>query len=228
MTHQADGMAADGAPAEECADTGNRPAAKDADMSHYFVTPTGPTHTHVVHASIWGRDYEFTTSSGVFSQYRLDTGTGVLLRTLPAPVDRAARFLDLGCGFGPIALALATECPRAQVDAIDVNERAVELTAANARALGIEAQVHATTPDQIPADVRYDEIWSNPPIRVGKQALHELLTTWLARLTDDGVAHLVVAHNLGSDSLASWLTSQGWQVDRLGSAKGYRVFDVTR
>ena len=111
---------------------------------------------------------------------------------------------------------------------IDVNERAVELTAMNAKALGVADRVSASAPDQVPADVRYDEIWSNPPIRIGKPALHELLDTWLNRLTEDGVAHLVVAHNLGSDSLAKWLTGQGWQVDRLGSAKGYRVFDVTR
>lgn len=197
-------------------------------MSQYFVSPQGKAHYHQVHARIWGHDYEFRTSNGVFSQYRLDTGTGVLLRTIDPPADRAARFLDLGCGFGPIAVALATECPSAHVDAIDVNERAVELTAANAAALGVGEQVTAMSPDEVDPAVRYDEIWSNPPIRIGKRALHELLTTWLARLTEGGVAHLVVAHNLGSDSLAAWLTDQGWQVDRLGSAKGYRIFDVTR
>ncbi|CEG89153.1 class I SAM-dependent methyltransferase [Propionibacterium freudenreichii] len=201
---------------------------EEPQMTQYFVNPEGPAKYHQLHATIWGHDYEFRSSNGVFSQYRLDLGTSVLLRTLDPPADRPARFLDLGCGFGPIAVALATECPRARVDAIDVNERAVELTAMNAKALGVASRVSASAPDQVPADVRYDEIWSNPPIRIGKAALHELLDTWLNRLTEDGVAHLVVAHNLGSDSLAKWLTGQGWQVDRLGSAKGYRVFDVTR
>ncbi len=105
-------------------------------MTQYFVNPEGPAKYHQLHATIWGHDYEFRSSNGVFSQYRLDLGTSVLLRTLDPPADRPARFLDLGCGFGPIAVALATECPRARVDAIDVNERAVELTAMNAKALG--------------------------------------------------------------------------------------------
>lgn len=214
-------------------DTNEAPSSETADehkaeSTQYFVSPEGPAKLRQVHAKIWGRDYDLRSSNGVFSQYRLDLGTSVLLRTVAPPVDRPARFLDLGSGFGPIAMALATECPQAHVDAVDVNERAVELTAANAKNLGLSPRVHAMTPDQADPNVRYDEIWSNPPIRVGKAALHELLTTWLNRLTDDGVAHLVVAHNLGSDSLAKWLMKQGWQVDRLGSAKGFRVFDVTR
>lgn len=200
-------------------------------MSHYFITPRGRGgrgRTRIVRARIWGHELTLTSADGVFSADRLDLGTAVLLRELDPPRDRPARFLDLGCGIGPIALGLALECPGARIDAIDVNERAVELTAANARALGLADRITACAPEAVEPAARYDEIWSNPPIRIGKAALHGLLGTWLGRLVPDGVAHLVVGRNLGADSLAAWLRQQGWQVVRVGSAKGFRVLDVTR
>ena len=196
-------------------------------MGHYFVTPAGPARPRTVRARIWGRELTLMSADGVFSAHRLDPGTAVLLRELDPPADRGARLLDLGCGIGPIALGLALECPSALVDAVDVNERAVELTAANARALGVADRVRAVRPSDIGPAVRYDEIWSNPPVRIGKAALHELLGTWLGRLRPGGGAHLVVARNLGADSLAAWLVRQGWRVRRVGSSRGYRVLDVT-
>ena len=99
--------------------------------------------------------------------------------------------------------------------------------AANAAALGMADRLRAGTPDQVPADLRFDEIWSNPPIRIGKDALHELLLLWLPRLKPDGVAWLVVGKNLGADSLAKWLTAQGWLTEKLASAKGFRILKTT-
>ena len=195
-------------------------------MSHYFHTPEGAETRHEVRATIWGREYHFTSASGVFSSTRLDPGTSVLFRLTDPPQDRPARFLDLGCGFGPIAVALATQCPQASIDAVDVNERALRLTADNARAMGVEAQVKTFLPDDVPAQTLYDEIWSNPPVRIGKQALHDLLSRWLSRLTPHGRATLVIGKNLGADSLHTWLESQGRTVDRVGSAKGFRVLRV--
>lgn len=197
-------------------------------MSHYFETPADQSSRHRVHATIWGREYEFWSAPGVFSSHRLDIGTRVLLRSTTPPDPDAKRLLDLGCGFGPIAIALATECPGANVDAVDVNELAVQLTRENAHALGVGDRVRAGRPDEVPADLRYDEIWSNPPIRIGKQALHELLRTWLPRLRPGGIAFLVAGKNLGADSLQTWLTGQGWQTERIASAKGFRVFRLER
>jgi 16S rRNA (guanine1207-N2)-methyltransferase len=74
--------------------------------------------------------------------------------------------------------------------------------------------------------VRFTEIWSNPPIRIGKQALHDLLLTWLPRLAPGGRAVLVVGRNLGADSLHRWLEEQGHPTTRIGSAKGFRVLEV--
>lgn len=196
-------------------------------MGHYFTTPDGQARQRTITARFWETEWEFTTADGVFSYDGLDLGTGVLLRT-HSPNPGSTRILDLGCGWGVLAIAVATACPNATVDAVDVNERALDLTALNARAHRVHQQINTFTPAQADPDVRYDEIWSNPPIRIGKTALHELLLTWLPRLKPDGVARLVVGRNLGADSLQRWLIDQGWNCERTASAKGFRVFEVTR
>jgi 16S rRNA (guanine1207-N2)-methyltransferase len=199
----------------------------------YFTTPTGAENQRPVTVRLAGREVEVVTADGVFSGDRIDLGTRVLLREVPPPPPRGD-LLDLGCGWGPLTLALAMQAPEATVWSVDVNERAVSLTARNAARLGLRG-VRAVTPDRVPADVRFAAIWSNPPIRVGKEALHRLLLEWLPRLADDGAAHLVVQRNLGADSLHAWLGQQRpapgaepFRVVRAGSAKGYRVLRVER
>lgn len=197
---------------------------------HYFTAePATATRPREVVFSAAGRDYTLASAGGVFSAGRLDPGTAVLLRKaeLPAP-ESTGHLLDLGCGFGPITCVLATSVPSATVWAVDVNERARELTTANAARVGAAGRVRVTPPDAVPAAVTFDQIWSNPPIRVGKTELHQLLLRWLPRLTPDGVAWLVVARHLGGDSLHRWLSERGWQVARPASQKGYRVLRVTR
>ncbi len=194
-------------------------------MSHYFMTPDGPEKRREIAATIWGHDLSLTTANGVFSGSRLDPATKILLDEVQPPTT-ASRLLDLGCGYGPIATALALTCPEAVVDAVDVNERALALTAHNAATLGVDARVNALLPDQVDPATRYDEIWSNPPIRIGKPALHELLLTWLPRLTPQGRAVMVVGKNLGADSLQRWLEEQGHPCDRITSHKGFRILEV--
>ena len=192
---------------------------------HYFTAdPAVPFTRMPVRATVWGRDLDLTSGSGVFAQGRLDVGTAVLFRETEPPT--AKRYLDLGCGYGVIGLALAALVPGSVVRAVDVNERALLLANENATSLGVAGRFEAVRPDEVPAEERYDEIWSNPPIRIGKQALHDLLLTWLPRLDDDGRAVLVVGKNLGADSLQRWLGEQGWPTARLASAKGFRVLEV--
>jgi len=169
-------------------------------------------------------DLELQADRGVFGSRSVDLGTMVLLREAPA-APSTGEILDLGCGYGPIAVVLAMRSPAARVWAVDVNERAVELARENA-ATAKAANLTACRPDEVPGDIRFDAIYSNPPVRVGKAPLHELLLSWLARLKTGGAAYLVVQRNLGSDSLASWLAGQGFQVVRLKSKKGYRVIEV--
>ena len=196
------------------------------ESSQYFSEqPSGTEVRRAISAQIWGRELTLITASGVFAADWLDRGTAVLLRTSPIP-QGSPRILDLGCGYGPIALAIALHCPGAVIDAVDVNERALALCRENAEALGVADRVQVLRPEQVEPDVRYDEIWSNPPIRIGKQSLHELLLSWLARLAPDGVARLVVGKNLGSDTLQRWLIEQGYSCERVASSKGFRVLVV--
>jgi 16S rRNA (guanine1207-N2)-methyltransferase len=194
---------------------------------HYFsAEPTSADVRRTVEARIWGREYTFTTATGVFSRDRLDLGTSVLLREVE-PTRGGGTYLDLGTGYGPIACALAAEDPEAQVWAVDVNNRALELTAENAKAAGVADRVHPALVDDVPADLRFDAIWSNPAIHIGKPELHKMLLHWLARLAPGGVAWFVVGKNLGADSLQRWLTAQGYPCERTASAKGFRVLRVT-
>jgi 16S rRNA (guanine1207-N2)-methyltransferase len=195
---------------------------------HYFAAdPTSPLTRVPVAAQVWGHRLDLVSATGVFSTGRLDLGTAVLFRSTEPP-DTGTTYLDLGCGYGVIACALALARPDATVWAVDVNERALQLTAENARRCGVADRVRVCPPDAVPDDVAFDQIWSNPPIRVGKPALHLLLQRWLSRLAPDGVANLVVGRNLGADSLQRWLREQGHEAERLASAKGFRVLRVTR
>lgn len=191
-------------------------------MSHYFDDePAPPSAPATVPVDIAGLRFEMDTDRGVFSHGQLDSGTAVLLRSVPAPPDNG-RLVDVGCGAGAIALTLAQVAPGADVVAVDVNRRARELCAANAARLGL-GNLSVIHPDEYPDDRPIDLIWSNPPIRIGKAALHELLTTWLARLSPDGEAFWVVHKHLGADSLHRWLNDSGWPTSRHGSSKGFRV-----
>jgi 16S rRNA (guanine1207-N2)-methyltransferase len=194
---------------------------------HYFsADPSVPFRREPVTFSAWGQSLSLDSGSGVFARGRLDAGTAVLFReTSPPP---GGRILDLGCGYGAIGLAIARAVPGATVTGVDVNERAVLLANENATSLGVAGQFRALTPASVAADAAYDELWSNPPIRIGKAALHELLLTWLARLVPGGRAVMVVGKNLGGDSLQRWLGQQGWPTSRVGSAKGFRVLETLR
>ena len=193
---------------------------------HYFSADPSVPFTRVpVRASIWGHELSMDTGSGVFARGRVDIGTAVLFRETRAP--NHGEILDLGCGYGAIGLAIAVASPDAVVTAVDVNERAVLLANDNAAALGVADRFTAYVADLAPA-ASYDEIWSNPPIRIGKEALHELLLRWLPALRPGGRAVLVVGKNLGADSLQRWLGERGYPTSRVASAKGFRVLESRR
>jgi 16S rRNA (guanine1207-N2)-methyltransferase len=195
---------------------------------HYFAeTPGSQYKPKRISVSLLGKTYEVETAGGIFSPDRLDQGTSVLLSHIDA-APRGGNLLDIGCGWGPIALSLALRAPQAIVWAVDVNERSLELTRANAARLGL-ANVRVCKPDEVPADVVFDSIWSNPPIRVGKDVLHQILQTWLPRLNHGASAYLVVQKNLGSDSLHRWLSDvmpEHFDTSRVDTAKAFRVLRV--
>jgi 16S rRNA (guanine1207-N2)-methyltransferase len=197
---------------------------------HYFSeTPGSELKLRSIRARLAGREYDLVTAGGVFSPDRIDTGTQVLLGSVPTPPP-GGNLLDLGCGWGPVALTLALESPHATVWAVDVNERALDLVRANAEKLSI-VNINAVTPDNVPDGLRFMTMWSNPPIRVGKNELHGLLERWLPRLEQGCDAWLVVQRNLGSDSLHRWLQAtfpEEFSFIRAATNKGYRVLRARR
>ncbi len=197
---------------------------------HYFSsTPGSELKLRTIHATLAGASREVVTAGGVFSPDRIDTGTQVLLASVPAPPP-GGNLLDLGCGWGPIALTLAIESPHATVWAVDVNERALDLVRANAEKMSI-TNLNAVSPEDVPDDVMFMTIWSNPPIRVGKHELHGLLERWLPRLEYGSDAWLVVQRNLGSDSLHRWMQAsfpEDFSFVRAATNKGYRVLRARR
>jgi 16S rRNA (guanine1207-N2)-methyltransferase len=193
---------------------------------HYFSPrPEAPHRPGLVRVVLPDVYLELATDAGVFSPGRLDPGTRLLLDSSPAPPS-SGDLLDLGCGYGPIACVLAKRAPGATVWAVDVNERALELCARNAAAAGL-SNVRCVVAGDPSVPPRLTGIWSNPPVRIGKAALHELLSSWLGRLSGGGsCAYLVAGRNLGADSLHRWLAEQGWQVTRRAARSGYRLLQV--
>jgi 16S rRNA (guanine1207-N2)-methyltransferase len=192
---------------------------------HYFdATPQSRSAPQEVRLDLPDLSLALTTDRGTFSPDRVDTGTKHLLLDGPPPAPHG-ELVDLGCGYGPIACTLAARSPGARVWAVDVNDRALALCRANAERAGL-ANLVTATPDAVPAELVVEELWSNPPIRIGKAALRDLLTAWLQRLAPSGQALLVVQKHLGADSLHRWLEAEGWPVERRSSRAGYRILRV--
>ncbi len=197
---------------------------------HYFsASPSSAEHLRRIPVTLAGRSGEVTTAGGVFSPDHVDGGTAVLLANTPPPPP-GGDLLDLGCGWGPIALSVAIASPHARVWAVDVNERALDLVRRNAADWGLD-NIVAALPDDVPDEVAFRGIRSNPPIRVGKNELHGLLERWIPRLDERSDAWLVVQRNLGSDSLQRWLAAtfeHDYSVTRAATARGFRVLKVRR
>jgi 16S rRNA (guanine1207-N2)-methyltransferase len=204
----------------------NRPPLATPKRAHYFdPDPEVESKPRTLHLRAGDLAVELQADRGVFGSRAIDLGTLTLLKEAPLPPPEG-ELLDLGSGYGPIAIALARRSPASRVWAVDVNERALQLTRANA-ITAKTPNVVACLPDEVPAELRFAAIYSNPPVRVGKGPLHDLLQRWLPRLAPGGQAYLVVQRNLGADSLAAWLGAQGFTVQRVKSKKGYRVLSIS-
>ena len=198
-------------------------------QEHYFSeSPDSTASLREITFQVGGQEFAVQAARGTFSASKLDPGTTVLL-SKHAEFPTEGNVLDLGCGWGPISLAIASFSPQATLWALDVNRRSLELASTNAERLGLN-NIKTVTADQIPDDLRFDAIWSNPPIRIGKAALHDLLSTWLPRLESGGRAMLVVQKQSGADSLLAWIQSQFPELtsSRFSTDKGFRVLEVTR
>lgn len=207
----------------------NSPSDSPRDSHYFSESPSSASKQHKFSVTFRERELTLLTDTGVFSQHGLDKGTAVLLDAMeseqPLTLPSGSLVCDLGCGTGVIALALAVTYPQCTVLAVDINGRARELCATNAKENGL-SNVRVAHPDEIDNSTQIAVLWSNPPIRIGKSALHELLLMWLPRLIPQGHARLVVSKNLGADSLSQWLTSEGFATHKMSSSKGFRILGV--
>jgi 16S rRNA (guanine1207-N2)-methyltransferase len=206
-------------------DTTSKKTESYAHESYYTPKPTIPSRPQEVTYSFDDKKVSLKTDRGTFSYSKVDAGSQVLLKVAPDP-EIPGDIIDVGCGYGAITVALAMRYPDRTIWAVDVNERSLGLVRANAKNLGLKNIVIARPDDVI--DKKFAAIYSNPPIRIGKEELHSLLTKWLSTLKDDGKAYLVVKKNLGADSLALWIESIGYETTRLSSKKGYRVLECKK
>ena len=214
------------APCDHAGDDGRDDELSARPTAQYFDDdPTVASDPVAIDVSLPDVAFTLQTDRGVFARGRLDAGTSLLLRSNP-PLVSSGDVLDLGCGAGPIAMTMARRSPAAVVWAVDVNERALDLCRRNPLANGLD-NIRVCRPDDVPAEVRFGTIWSNPPIRVGKAALHDLLLRWLPLITDGGSATLVVQKHLGADSLQRWLVERGYPTERVMSKAGFRLLAVT-
>lgn len=199
--------------------------AQPGSRSHYFsAEPTATTQERTVEVLLADVAFTMITDAGVFSHGRLDAGTRLLLDTA-VDVPPTGDVLDLGCGAGAIALTLAHRSPGATIWAVDVNARARELCARNAQACGLTNLI-VVAPEEFPTDVTLVGLWSNPPIRIGKAALHRLMDQWIPRVQPGAPIWLVVQKHLGSDSLQRWMAERGAEVTRHASKSGFRVLQA--
>lgn len=202
---------------------------------YFSAIPSSCDERRTLHVTLRNHETVIQVSNGVFSASKLDLGTSVLLKHAPKPPENG-KFLDIGCGWGPISIAMGLESPEAEIVAVDVNERALELTELNAKNAGLKHIRTSLVDDALKENNtlefnNFDLIWSNPPIRVGKEMLHDILMTWIPRLKVGGAAYLVVQKNLGSDSLIPWLAEnlgENYNVEKYASSKGYRIIEVLK
>src|SRR5256884_6236002 len=153
--------------------------------SHYFeARPATASRPRTVRLRLGALELALQADRGVFGSKGIDAGTMILPRGAPPP-PLSGDLLDLGSGYGPIALVLARRAPESHVWAVDVNERAIELTRANA-ATAHTPNVSAMPPEQVPDGLRFDAIHSNPPLRVAKAPTPGLMLTRVPRLSHDG------------------------------------------
>ncbi|HEY7854386.1 MAG TPA: methyltransferase [Aquiluna sp.] len=194
---------------------------------HYFSSdPAAPKKTVNITMQVGGKQIDLEAASGTFSSSRLDAGTAVLLKHADHfPKD--GNVLDIGCGWGPIGLSIASLQKNSTVYGIDINQRSIEQSNLNSKSLGLKNFTAMHSRD-LPEDMRFSAIWSNPPIRVGKKILHELMESFIPRLEPGGRAMLVVQKNLGADSFQRWLSNRfpEAEVNRVGTDKGYRVISL--
>lgn len=191
---------------------------------HYYTNRPGAAHDEQQFSFVLrGKELRFITDAGVFSRDRIDFGSVLLIENME--MDRHARVLDVGCGYGPIGLTAAMLADQGRVTMIDVNERAVDLARRNAERNGIKnVEVLVSNVYSAVQGEKYDVILTNPPIRAGKEIVHRIFTEGHDLLVDGGELWVVIQKKQGAPSALKKLQETYREVIEVDREKGYCIF----
>ncbi len=198
-------------------------------MPQYFENdPNIASHLREVFFVVGGRQFNFTTDSGVFSKSKIDEGSAIFLNELIS-LPLKGRILDLGCGYGVIGIVLASVFPSVRVDCVDVNDKALELTRTNALKNGVSSKLAVFRSDVYEnVEGPYDSIVVNPPIRAGKAVIYKMFSDSWQYLIDGGSLFVVIRKNQGAVSASNYIKEQFGNIKLLCRNKGYHVYQATK
>lgn len=195
---------------------------------YYSANPTSERNPQTWTFTLRGHEFRFTTDSGVFSKREVDFGTRLLIETFQEP-DVAGDVLDVGCGYGPIGLALAQSFPNRRVHMIDVNERALELAEANKRANGIRnVNIYKSDLFSEVGEQQFAAVVTNPPIRAGKRVVHAIFEQSRDHLVDNGELWVVIQKKQGAPSALQKLHEWFAAVEVVVKKKGYYIIKAKK
>lgn len=195
---------------------------------YYSQNPTTEHEEHNFDFELLGHNFKFTTDNGVFSKRTVDYGSRVLIQATTKTEFIKGNLLDVGCGYGPIGLALAKYFPNRQITMTDVNERSLGLAQKNA----VQNQIQNTTvfasDGFAQIEGQFAAIYTNPPIRAGKEVVSKILTDAKAHLEIGGQILAVLQKKQGAPSAKKLMTAIYGNCQILSKDKGYYILQSTR
>ena len=188
-------------------------------MSHYFTNDHVKSNEHEIDVIINNLKLKFIVDNGIFSKKGLDFGTRTLLENIDIKKIKG-NVLDFGCGYGPIGIYI-NKITKANVDMIDINKRALALAKRNAKLNDVNVNVFESNIYENISE-KYNFIITNPPIRVGKKLLYEILFDAENHLKENGELWLIINKNQGAKTLAKDL-EQTYDVTIVTKNKGFYI-----
>lgn len=190
---------------------------------YYSKSPQSNQVTQTWKFTLRGNPFTFTSSSGVFSKNTVDFGTQLLVEAFTVP-SVSGKILDLGCGYGPIGLAIACELTEKKVLMVDVNERAVTLAKENAQINGVKnVKIKQSDGFTNVSEDSFSVIITNPPIRAGKELIYSFFKESAIRLTEGGELWIVIQKKQGAPSVLKYLATLFNVVEVVEREKGYFI-----